>query len=302
MVNQARAREVGINLSVRLKVLITFHQYADRTAYPFSHWNRRCQPLIFDTIRLRSRSDVYEFLSLLKREDSRISQYIRTLIVEQTGCTGPWVHLVELELDRILECRRAGLGFKRGWLLELKLDSPFPEELTRGFRVRSINATLPKSPPASLARYGSVELRNIHFHTLGDLMRLVAEMPNLSQLRGHKLVWEDNPRTRPPQRTARALRTVILTDCSNRWAPMWLMTGPTWPRPALGYISQEYMLHARENGVACKICRSIAEGLDIIEWPQAALVLQNRTYYPQVSGEYVTLQFGPPHIDCPGSH
>ncbi len=186
-------------------------------------------------------------------------------------------------LTPVIEQHRRG-SKHLSWLRELKLDSPFSLQLERRIRIRSVNAALPRSPPSSLADIGTLHLSNIAFHRFEDLLRLVAEFPHVHEVRGQKITWADKPESRPPQSKGRMLSSVTMTECTNNWASVWMMTGPTWPRPSFIYRTyEEHMFKPNEMDTIIGVCRAIADGVNGETQPSAATIVRNLTY-PSTNG------------------
>ena len=157
-------------------------------------WAKRCRPLIFGSIVIRSLED---FKNLLYLMDSAISipqvpplaECITHIDVRHYGLwTIPWFHRIHNELA----CRSVHLD-PDDLSLEFE-EAYFPvasqAEGQRGYAPRSLSTSLPRTIPRSMFSHGVLLLTDLHFHNADDLLRFIDDQPALSVVIWKRLTFD----------------------------------------------------------------------------------------------------------------
>ncbi len=126
------------------------------------YWATKCQPAIFEMIKLRSGKDVDALLSLMASPLSRVASYIKTLVLYHDQSNAPWLHLVALRLVP---------------KLSLDTEDPIHLSLTNVDGIRSIHDGLPRSHPSFSFHISDLWLSNARVNSIAALLHLVDEMP-----------------------------------------------------------------------------------------------------------------------------
>ncbi|KAJ3555559.1 hypothetical protein NM688_g2511 [Phlebia brevispora] len=171
------------------------------------YWADKCQPYIFDRISLRSRHDFMELCDFRKDPYCRIFQYNSAITVaEQRVTSVPWLHLFSM--------------YKYKLSNGLSLEGPLP----KGWKsLRSIHQAIPRALPHSFSRgISQLALTDIRFRQLHDLMRLVSELPDLTDVRCERVLWGPVPSTFPWKRLSsnqivRGAHKLSMSQCSHPW-------------------------------------------------------------------------------------
>ncbi|KAJ3559038.1 hypothetical protein NM688_g582 [Phlebia brevispora] len=193
-------------------------------------WARILQPLIFDTITLRSGEDAHTFLSFHDHPRSPIVRYIHTVVLSQSLTRypyPPWVHRAFVFTEIM------GVWKSRG-ILKVTLRGPTPpEKFTKG-----VCEMLPKSVPWSFTSVTYLNLEDLHFKKLDDFMRIPRELPLIQWLQCSNVTWKDTsseelPPTVHYRDLGRQTDTGVkyaLRRCTDDRAAIWFaaLLAPRW--------------------------------------------------------------------------
>ncbi len=146
------------------------------------YWATRCQPRIFEHIRLRSKEHLDQLLSILESPLSCISGYIKHLYLNQnTSNSEPWIHLVPLRLvPKLSLSPTISLLFKGGW----------ENSHTKRFGyLRSVHYMLPGAHLEFSSYISHLKLYKLQFRRFEDLAHLVGELRSLQRLECWRVKW-----------------------------------------------------------------------------------------------------------------
>lgn len=97
--------------------------------------------------------------------------------------------------------------------LILKLDGPVPEHLPRrAYRSPPWTHSLPRSIPGCFLPFSEINLRNIAFPSLSDVIALLGRFQTGQKIEFHRLTWRSTDTAAPPSRSL-ALRP------HSSWSP-----------------------------------------------------------------------------------
>ncbi|PSS38088.1 hypothetical protein PHLCEN_2v68 [Hermanssonia centrifuga] len=146
------------------------------------YWARRCQPRIFEHIRLPSKYCLDQLLSLLESPLSHVSDYIKHLyLIQHTSDSKSWIHLVPLQLVPKLSLNPTiNLDFQGGWGEAYN---------KRSGHLRSIYYTLHSARPEFSSHISDINLYNLQFRSFADLAHLVGELRSLQTLQCRRVGW-----------------------------------------------------------------------------------------------------------------
>ncbi|KAJ3559789.1 hypothetical protein NM688_g127 [Phlebia brevispora] len=143
---------------------------------------------IFWKIQLRSGEDTATFLSFLLHPCSRIRDYIIYDLTLSQPLTqypyAPWTHTVfAYDLSRSMQSGYANM--------RIVLTGPLPP----GKFTKGICEMLPRSVPWSFkfAKITGLELRDLHFRKVEDLLRIPRELPSLQEMECVNVTWDRSP-------------------------------------------------------------------------------------------------------------
>ncbi|KAJ3557498.1 hypothetical protein NM688_g1440 [Phlebia brevispora] len=148
-------------------------------------WAKTIRPLIFGTITLRSMEDVHTLLSFLHHPRSFVAHYIRKVIRSQPLTQHPylpWVHRTSVS-NQIVGALKTEYPS-----LQIVLCGPVP----MGKCTKGVCEMLPRSVPWAFIGVTTLELKDLHFKKLGDLMRVPREFPSLRSFTCRNVTWEDS--------------------------------------------------------------------------------------------------------------
>ncbi len=183
------------------------------------YWATKCQPAIFEKIKLQSSKDLDELLVLMESPLSRIASYIKRLqLFQEEPPKPPWIHLVALRLVP---------------KLSLYTDTPMmlflsKVAVSRGFR--SIHDALPRVYPSFSSHILYLSLWNARFNSLADLFHLVDEIHPLRELNLRCLTWpttapDTQPVVLPQRRIPPHLFYVDVSKCTDNLVGIQILTG-----------------------------------------------------------------------------
>ncbi|KAJ3559039.1 hypothetical protein NM688_g583 [Phlebia brevispora] len=184
-------------------------------------WAYTVQRHIFNTITLRSGEDPDTLLSFLRHPHSSITRYIHMIILSQSLTQYPylpWVHRPSV-FNQVVGALKTETSTK----LQLTLCGPLPA----GKFTRGVCEMLPRSVPWSFRGVGSLDLKDLHFRKLGDLMRIPRELPSIWRLQCSNVTWEDTSSEElPPTSQYLSRRTnepvaYYLRRCTDDRAAVW---------------------------------------------------------------------------------
>ncbi|PSR97718.1 hypothetical protein PHLCEN_2v4260 [Hermanssonia centrifuga] len=213
------------------------------------YWATKCQPAIFKRIWLRSGKEVDELLSLMASPLSRVSSYIKTLVlIQKQPSNAPWIHLVALRLVP---------------KLSLDTEDPIDLSLSNVDGIRSIHDGLPRSYPSFSSHISQLHLKNAHFNSFADLLHLADEMPSLQNLECSGLTWPTAPDTPPVVPRQRGipphLRFVSMDACTDNSALVCVLTGRRRQARANTTASLNFGLHPEQQHTIHKLVCTCAE-------------------------------------------
>ncbi|KAJ3559034.1 hypothetical protein NM688_g584 [Phlebia brevispora] len=211
------------------------------------HWARTLQPLIFLTVTLRSSEDPRTLLSFLRHPHSSIAHYIGTVVLSQSLAQHPYVPWIHN--DSVLSLVMGALRWNghQSPLLQVDLCGPLPT----GKSTKGVCEMLPGLIPWSFTGVTRLELKDLHFKKLGDLVRIPRELPSLRSFTCRNVTWEDplSEELPPPssylsRRQTNEIAYYRLRGCTDNRAAFWFaaLLAPRW-RDRL------------EQGGAHQICR-----------------------------------------------
>ncbi len=154
----------------------------DRCSRTCRYWAGRCQPRVFEVIRLRSQQDMDQFLSFIESPLSRISGYIKHLyLIPKMSDSRSWIHLVPLQLvPKLSLSPTINLHF---WgdskETRTKLSGP----------LCSVHYTLHSARPEFSSHISRLKLFQLQFRRFEDLAHLVGELRSLRTLKCSDVKW-----------------------------------------------------------------------------------------------------------------
>lgn len=188
------------------------------------YWARECRRELFDTVKLQGHEDVLYLLDLMKSPAGDVSRFLRhveTSSIQNVRRT-PWMHILPLIGDCSMQPSHK-IDF------HVRLEGP----LAPGQRsLRSIHYALPRVLPRFSRHIEWLDLKDLHFAKLSDLMHLLWEMPQVAFCRCTNVTWGSFPMM-PFRRKPRCLdpafaQTTLTLDkrCgpSSVEAAVWLST------------------------------------------------------------------------------
>ena len=187
-----------------------------RCALVCRYWARTCQPFIFGVLTLRSRQDAEDLIALATSPRSKVGDYVQELRLVYTAESTPWIHLIPtmLILKQVLTWRFLFVNLEMVGLHQREYVQP-----------GSIHSSLPRRIPAFSYPMTHIRLTNIKLRSLGDLFRLMAEIPNLRLLSCNQLSWKVAPSEESDShflygRHSRCghFLNCTLTECPDSWA------------------------------------------------------------------------------------
>ncbi|KAJ3553715.1 hypothetical protein NM688_g3464 [Phlebia brevispora] len=209
-------------------------------------WAHTLRPLIFPTIILRSGEDAQTLLSFLNHPHSSIAHYIRMVILSQSLTQypyKPWMHNVSL-FSKIVGV------LKSTAMVKVALCGPLPA----GKFTKGVCEMLPRFTPWSFEGVGGLELKDLHFKKLGDLMRMPRDLPSLQWLQCSNVTWEDSSSEELPP-TSRYLSRRALKGRGD-WIP-YILSGCTDDRAAIWFavlLTLKWQDRLEQGDAHC-ICR-----------------------------------------------
>ncbi len=216
------------------------------------YWATRCQPRIFEIIHLESKANVDQLLSLLESPLSRISGYIKKLILLQyvVSDSMSWMHLVPLRLlPKLSPTPRIELDFWGVW----------EETHSKRFgHLRSIHYMLHTTRPEFSSHISHLNLYDLRFRCFEDLAHLVGELRSLQALDCADVTWSSPVPNNyiipvcPP-----SLDKVIMHRCTESTAGVLFWMGKRrrmlWDEPVL-----LFRLDRNENLLATQLIQNLA--------------------------------------------
>ena len=215
-------------------VIDCFTQYALHSNHPLSvllskqdlsacistcrHWAKRCRPMAFRHITLRSCEDFARLEVMLQTPS--------TLNPSLSDCLGPTIHIVKSgPWTRPWFHRLQRLVFLMRKPPNICLEFSNPDN---GPRPRSFSASLPVTLPGSVFRFQELKLDQWHFASVSDLLRLLRELPSLISFSGYRLhfgTFVIPQVVYPPRHRDRRskLSSITLDRCSSPASEMQLM-------------------------------------------------------------------------------
>ncbi len=181
------------------------------------YWARRCQPRMFEQIRLRSKEDIDQLLSLLESTSSRISGYIKHLHLIQKNFE-PWIYLVPLQLvPKLFLIPTITLNFY----------GPWEETHTKRFgHLRSIHCMLPSARPEFSSHISYLDLYYLRFRCFEDMARLVGELRSLHPLHCFQVEWSSPvPENYVIPVCPPSLNSVKMIECTDNAVGFLLLLG-----------------------------------------------------------------------------
>ncbi len=178
------------------------------------YFSKQLRPTLCETIKLDSRDDLLTLISFLDSPISRIKDYITYIKVEQYEPCQPWLHL----LHTSLMCR-----LPHAEIVSFSLMAQEPVKLL------SIHRGPPTSIPPACRHIERLNLTNFRLYSFDHLVKLVAGLPHLSNLRCERLVWPSvPPDTLPALRrynrgNERCLLKVSMKNCAESWPLFWFL-------------------------------------------------------------------------------
>ncbi|KAJ3553933.1 hypothetical protein NM688_g3364 [Phlebia brevispora] len=158
----------------------TNKQELGRVALVCHRWANILLPKIYERLMLQSREDVDTLLSLVEEPHSHIAQHITKVELAQSVVSYPylpWIHNVPSKILRQLHHLHE---------LTMSMSGPLP----LGKFTRSVCDMLPRSTPWSFSGIVRLELKNLHFQHLGDLIRIPRELPLLHEVDCSDVTWD----------------------------------------------------------------------------------------------------------------
>ena len=185
------------------------------------NWARILQPQLFSRVGIQSYGQLLELRSFFDAPTSNVSQYHEWSICEQSLDGIPFTHLVPSAKERARHKVR------------FTLQGPLPRQY--GVTVRSITPCVPRSMPRrhyEVSQLARLDLKDIHFQSFVDLMRLLVELPGVVDFLGSRLTWPPQSLRRPVWRRRVSCGMLRLEDCTagQRWPALWLAD----PSPPVG--------------------------------------------------------------------
>ncbi|KAJ3559787.1 hypothetical protein NM688_g129 [Phlebia brevispora] len=145
-------------------------------------WTDIFRRKIFETITVRSREDVGALLSFVRPSERRIIKHIGYVVVSQPVTQypyQPWTHT--LPITDIHEFSKWGTVST-----SMLLIGPLP----KGRFMRSISAMLPRFVPGFFSGICQLELKNLHFRNINDLLWVPRELPSLLWVKCNSVTWD----------------------------------------------------------------------------------------------------------------
>ncbi|KAJ3536903.1 hypothetical protein NM688_g6774 [Phlebia brevispora] len=146
-------------------------------------WADSLRPHIFQMITLRSIKDAHTLLSFIRHSHSFIARYIEEVVLSQSLTPypySPWIHRTPVFAEIM-----GSLGFHGR--LNVALCGPLPA----GKFTKGVCEMLPTSVPSAFKGVECLELKDLHFKKLGDLVRIPRELPSLQGLKCSNVTWEE---------------------------------------------------------------------------------------------------------------
>ncbi|KAJ3554327.1 hypothetical protein NM688_g3167 [Phlebia brevispora] len=180
------------------------------------YWARRTIAALFDTISLRSHSDLNTLLDLFATSQRPIASDIRAIHIVQADDKNqpPWIHHALLRL-----------GHKLPHLCEMVYSDVETKPK------RHPNPVLPKGLPVFFTNFGHLRelwLQDQHFHSFTDFVHLVGRLSLLQTLSCGRLSWTNQTLHMPSSRSrcSSRLSVIHLVSCQAVWPAVWLFTAP----------------------------------------------------------------------------
>ena len=234
-------------------LLVDRHQLAS-CASVCQSWTKVLRPRLFATLSINSRAHMNYFLKIQRSPlGESLQRSATTLCLTQQLDEIPFTHLAHL------------VRMKVNKLSELRIVGPLPSN--QGRSLRSIHGCIPRTlPSSSIRHFNRLELRDIHFRSVADFVRLVRELHFLIFLTGARLTWgggrEEVLSTPARRRASRGcLQKVQLTDCTShhRWLALLAVCTP-------------------------EICSVVGGLVQLVEdqWSEASTLSMNRSPGPEL--------------------
>lgn len=172
------------------------------------YWSSRCRPHLFDSIVLRSSTDLQDLLSFLGHSPT-LGVLLRHLEIDERH--SPWAHRVFLTLPtltpHLLSLRLRGPPYvverrRNVWLARPPRLSPLLPALCSQFRTLEV-----------------LELENIYFPTFAQLARCIGAFPSLRTVYCGRPIWEHESQF-PTVRGAECVREVHVVESPQASWPL----------------------------------------------------------------------------------
>lgn len=183
------------------------------------YWAIRCRPHLFKKTTIRSIADLGTLIQTLKHFTidglPSVSDCLHSVDVLQSGAwTLPWLHHVQ---SRLSEASASRLS------LSLILNDTYMDDNTSAshiarFAPRSLSANLPRTIPGENYHFQSLELTNLRFRRVADLLSLLHHITVVQDVTCHNVQFQDAiiPLPRNAQRAPeRELFIVTISSCGE---------------------------------------------------------------------------------------
>lgn len=178
------------------------------------YWAQRVRERIFGNLELRSRNDFCQLLSFLDSPTSikpSISDCLYTIRVLQTGTWEvPWLHRMRAEL-------LAHATELRIFIITLESTSVRYNEEIPMYAPSTLSALLPRSLPNTVYPFQTLNLDNLRFRCISDLVRLIDSTPSAHLMLTNITIVQPKPWAPVVRRRRRYLGGITI-GCSGSTA------------------------------------------------------------------------------------
>lgn len=174
------------------------------------YWADICLSKAFQYAKIASREELLELAVLVQSPHSYFRRYLTVVDLVQVDSKLPWIHhaaplVGALALEIVEELQYT-----------LTLEGPGLSKLHPG-AIRSVHQGVPRGIPPAMSPFDRLYLSNVHLDSFNDLLRLVGELPVLTQLILDRISWTELPDVIPVIRGRPRLLYVEVSTVQAYW-------------------------------------------------------------------------------------
>lgn len=178
------------------------------------YFARVCRPRLFHGILLKNIDDLRGCRALIEQSSPllpSIATFIRKIKVEAGLGEKPWLHLIRAEiLPRV----------SRFALVHLTVDASY---FYSNLPTRTIQQGLPRTIPRTFSCLSHLTLRDLHFQSGSECVRIVTELPLILSLRLEHVTWDSHPDQMTFRRVNKRIAYVRVVEKSSHIFPWFLL-------------------------------------------------------------------------------